>query len=637
MFSQYGAAQQDQASSGPQATFTPNAGGYQSAGSYPPPRPAGSGFFDSLRSSGYYRSEPRVLGGVCAGIAARFGWDRTLVRVITVVLALFAPILCAAYGVAWAFLPEHRDGRIHFQSLLQGRFDIAHLGALLMVLIGVGNIGPWFTVFGVTGIGVMVGLSILAIAIIAIIGVTSVNTSPFGRSFPSQGATAFSPTGMENPMPTPPQSGTPSAQPGADWRSQGGPVSGASTPGASWEASSTQAFAAPPSPGQPFASHSSPMQAPPSQASFVGGPQTPHSGAPGSHSGPGTPGGPAAFQPYASPAPGATVPPQQPRPSGPAFSAPGPQPGHTPPPFGAGAQASPHRPPPAYMAPPMNWRPGPMLKPRVLPAWLNLATTGLIVLVIAATLFILHQMSYGPYHYNDYAQVLLIGGGSCLVIVGLVIAIASMRDRSAGWMVALSIIGTLMAIPTIMVGVAGVNYAENNESWSFPDSAPVAYYDWSAGSLDEVVNGELHLEDMPTDQRPTIEIQDVVGELILFVRKDQPVEIQIVDMFGTLSADYVEPGEQWVPTHLGLSQDTSFRSITDKTVPVPTVRIHNMLGSLRVIEVDMEEADFAPDAAENVDPVTPSTLNPQSALPAQTEQAQSADRPQSATTPASGQ
>src|SRR5690606_33018530 len=43
-------------------------------------RPAGSGFFDSIRRSGLYRADQRWVGGVAAGIAGRLGWDPLLVR-----------------------------------------------------------------------------------------------------------------------------------------------------------------------------------------------------------------------------------------------------------------------------------------------------------------------------------------------------------------------------------------------------------------------------------------------------------------------------------------------------------------------------------------------------------------------------
>ena len=75
--------------------------------------PRSNGFFNSLRNSGWYRTQPRVIGGVCSGIAARTGWDLSLVRVLTVLAAFFAPVVIIVYALAWMFLPEAVDGRIH--------------------------------------------------------------------------------------------------------------------------------------------------------------------------------------------------------------------------------------------------------------------------------------------------------------------------------------------------------------------------------------------------------------------------------------------------------------------------------------------------------------------------------------------
>src|SRR3954451_11740668 len=50
--------------------------------------------------------EGRMLAGVCAGIAQRWGLDLTLVRVVTVVLTLFTGVALAAYLAAWLLTPS---------------------------------------------------------------------------------------------------------------------------------------------------------------------------------------------------------------------------------------------------------------------------------------------------------------------------------------------------------------------------------------------------------------------------------------------------------------------------------------------------------------------------------------------------
>jgi len=52
------------------------------------------------------RTDDKVLGGVCAGVADYLGVDPTLVRLLTVVAALFSlGTVVIAYVAAWALLP----------------------------------------------------------------------------------------------------------------------------------------------------------------------------------------------------------------------------------------------------------------------------------------------------------------------------------------------------------------------------------------------------------------------------------------------------------------------------------------------------------------------------------------------------
>jgi len=51
----------------------------------------------------------RVIGGVCAALARRFGWDVTLVRVLAVVSILIPGPQVLAYIIAWAIIPGEVD------------------------------------------------------------------------------------------------------------------------------------------------------------------------------------------------------------------------------------------------------------------------------------------------------------------------------------------------------------------------------------------------------------------------------------------------------------------------------------------------------------------------------------------------
>lgn len=50
----------------------------------------------------------RWIAGVCAGVADRFGWDRTLVRAATVILTLFTAVPVIVYVAFWIAVPAER-------------------------------------------------------------------------------------------------------------------------------------------------------------------------------------------------------------------------------------------------------------------------------------------------------------------------------------------------------------------------------------------------------------------------------------------------------------------------------------------------------------------------------------------------
>lgn len=52
-----------------------------------------------------------MIAGVCAGIADRFGWSRTTVRVLAVVSCLLPGPQFVAYLVLWALVPNEQSAR----------------------------------------------------------------------------------------------------------------------------------------------------------------------------------------------------------------------------------------------------------------------------------------------------------------------------------------------------------------------------------------------------------------------------------------------------------------------------------------------------------------------------------------------
>ena len=111
--------------------------GYQAPGYHSNPGTYGQSgmdrFFNSIRAMNLYRAQPRVLGGVCSGISQRYGIDMTLMRILFIVAALlgFGGFL---YALAWAFLPEVEDGRIHLEQALHGDFTGGLAGAIVLAL-----------------------------------------------------------------------------------------------------------------------------------------------------------------------------------------------------------------------------------------------------------------------------------------------------------------------------------------------------------------------------------------------------------------------------------------------------------------------------------------------------------------------
>lgn len=73
----------------------------------PPPPPAGH-FLPVENLAGLYRPrESRMIAGVCAGFAHRYGWDLAIVRLVLVLSFFFgAGVPLIAYVIAWIVMPN---------------------------------------------------------------------------------------------------------------------------------------------------------------------------------------------------------------------------------------------------------------------------------------------------------------------------------------------------------------------------------------------------------------------------------------------------------------------------------------------------------------------------------------------------
>lgn len=542
--SSYGASQyahngtQGAHHAGPQPQPTP-----QQPSNRPP------GFFNALRYSGWYRAERRTIGGVCAGVSARTGWDLTLVRGLTVIMILLSPALMALYGLAWAFLPEQRDGRIHTEQLVRGYFDAAQVGAGVLILMGVTSYFPLLTLFGDSGLGGLSTIAFLVAVVVIIVAlVSSQNQHAAPPAYPAAGA-SFTPPAAPRA-----QGGAPAPQP---MRAQPGSLP----------------------------HYGAPMNAP----------MPPH---------------------YTAPSPAGD------------WRA-----------MGGPTQAAPHSQPPQSLPtmqyPPTapTWAP-PMPAPiKTVSRRVNLVVTGLVLLTMAVTFFLMHRVmsqSENVYVGDSNAIVIgLVGGGICLLIVGIALAIASLRNRNSSWLVVFSVIGFFLAFPTMFVGSIRSEIGAGAE-WI---SSPVIEYDWTTTAVSgsaSTSRATLDLTDAPSTTVKTIDVNPSVLDLSIIARQDQPIRIVCVSGIDNVDAGYWEGGDiesrDWVSAleacdEPALDDDSTpaVRSATSDSWSDKggiTIRISDWLMTLSFIETAPLDAQSTPQSSsQSSQSGAPTGESPQSGTP----------------------
>lgn len=497
-------------------------------------RPPRNRFFESMRGSGWYRAQPRVIGGVCSGVAARTGWDMSLVRVLTVLAAFFIPVVPLAYALGWLLLPEAQDGRIHLEEALEGRFDIAVVGGIVLGLFSLSSLIPSVgLIFGGAGIGFG---SFFALAIIGgLIGLVYLVVASASSSNKRRGPGA---PGQQYGTPRygTPQYGTPQygGQQGASPAGDSAPFGG-TTPSASG--------AGPASPGQASPEH-------PAGYPFYGVP---------------------ADSPSASGAPGAQA---------------GPRP----------AAARPSQPHPGWRPPagppkPRQWtpRPAPTHRPRTVSARANLAITGLLVLVAAAVFAGIYMVDKGPAipfitaasQSQTIARIIVIGGGVCLIIVGLSLAIAALRDRSAGWLTTLSILGLILALPTAAIGTEATHNAITTIGSTIQNPTSDQTVDWTVSSVhgsSPLGTVTLDLSGAPAGTTKSITVSwQAWQNLTIKVAEGQPVQIVCQSSIDSLATNMDNDG--WA---------APLRDCSDKTATSPSWGKSSLGGITVLITQDAE-------------------------------------------------
>jgi len=472
-------------------------------------RPPRNSFFDAVRGSGWYRAQERAIGGVCSGIAAHQGWDLSLVRVLMVVATFCMPVVAIAYGLAWLLLPEAADGRIHLEETLEGRFDIAVIGGVFMILAGLSSSLSAVGIIGGLGLG-WIQLLALAAGITAVVVVlVSVTRSASGgpqtganRTTPQYGNPQYGNPQYGAPQYGNPQYGTPQQQASAAGASDpfGHSAPGAEDTGTTMpQQQNTQAPEGFPAYGVPAGSAGSAGAPRPTGAT---------SAAQGTNAGP----RPAAARP-GQPHPGWTTPPTAPR--------------------------------------PRQWTPRPMPthRPRTVSSRVNLAITGLLILVVAAVFAGIYMVDKGPAipfitgetEGQTIARIITVGGGVCLLIVGFSLAIAALRDRSAGWLTTLSVIGIMMALPTAAIGTQAARPTDFHINVHPGGIGTQTTRDWT---VDRVSGGNpagttlLDLSGAPVGTTKTIIVDwEAWSSLTIQVAEGQPVQIVCQSDIETLSTN----------------------------------------------------------------------------------------------------
>ena len=191
----------------------------------------------------------------------------------------------------------------------------------------------------------------------------------------------------------------------------------------------------------------------------------------------------------------------------------------------------------------------PTHRPRTVSSRVNLAITGLLILVVAAVFAGMYMVDKGPIipfitgetEGQTIARIVSIGGGVCLIIVGLSLAIAALRDRSAGWLTTLSIIGMVMALPTALVGTQASHPTDFYINTNVGSIGSQTTLDWT---VDTVSGGNptgsttLDLTGAPVGTTKTISVDwRAWNRLTVQMAEGQPVQIICQSSIGNLSTN----------------------------------------------------------------------------------------------------
>lgn len=476
--------------------------GPQPIPSYPSQRESTSGFFDSLRRTGIWRSEDRWIGGVAAGVARRFDVDPLLIRGIFVVMTLFGGLGLLLYGVGWALLPEESDGRIHLQEAIRGNFDAALAGAIAFAIIGISSPATWWGGWdsGYWGGGwFLASLAILGLVALLLVGLARRGRHDDPSAAPGRGR----PAGPGAPYP-----GAPGAGPGGSAPYAGGPTAPYGAPSAA------------PSTAAPSATYAAaPTSAPTGRTAGTDAPPWRGVGGPAGRTAPAS----SDASGYDGGRP----------PAGPSYG-----PTYGPPP---------QRPP----VPPHPRTPG--------PGQAVVAVVLALSLLAAATLLLLDRTAS-----VGWLTPLMIGG-SVLALLGAGTMIAGARGRRGGVLAVLGVLLAIVVVPGTFAGnwfpggvyISDAPVGDRSVTPSTPTEAEAGYRQ-GAGDLDVDLR-ELDLSGPPV----TVPIEIGAGDLTIVLPDDVSAVVRAQVGAGRVEG-LVQPGWEITRDDSGFgggSSDTATRQV----------------------------------------------------------------------------
>ncbi|VEI12494.1 PspC domain-containing protein [Trueperella bialowiezensis] len=154
--------------------------------------------FDKIRSRPIRRTPDRLLGGVCAGLAHRWGLSPAIVRILALLIIPVGGLGLLVYGLGWLFIPDYDTEDIVAERALRDP-DSTLAAGIVLTLLGLLAFVP-FTVFwlglfmDVRG-GEWFFILVFIVAVIALLAVIRMRMKAQAHTYvPSEPAYTAAPT-----------------------------------------------------------------------------------------------------------------------------------------------------------------------------------------------------------------------------------------------------------------------------------------------------------------------------------------------------------------------------------------------------------------------------------------------------------